>query len=265
MFFVWLKCNFYNKFSVSLFSDRHRQLVMIHILLIEKLLKRWHMNFSGNNNLFPKPLTAEEESKYTDKYFNGTDREKEQARNALIEHNLRLVAHVAKKYASAALPAEELISVGTIGLIKAVSTFNAEKGNKLGTYAVRCIENEMLMYIRSGKKYGNEVSMNDPVGTDKEGNEIVIMDLLCDDDTEMIDEIDSHFQATRLYSVMSRVLTEREKEILTLRYGLNEPDFSCAELTQKEVGTLLNCSRSYISRLEKRAMEKLKEALKTQY
>lgn len=220
------------------------------------------MNYSANNNLFPKPLSAEEEAKYIEKYFNGTPKARENARNVLIEHNLRLVAHVAKKYASATLPADELISVGTIGLIKAVSTFKADKGNKLGTYAVRCIENEMLMYMRSGKKYAGEVSMNDPVGVDKDGNEVVIMDLLCDDGTEMLDDIDARFQASRLYTVMSRVLTDREKEILTLRYGLSEPGNSNAELTQSEVGKLLNCSRSYISRLEKRAVEKLRIAMK---
>ena len=218
------------------------------------------MNYSGNNNLFPKPLNDEEEAKCIDKYFNGTEKEREQARNILIEHNLRLVAHVAKKYVSPALPMEELISVGTIGLIKAVSTFKAEKGNKLGTYAVRCIDNEILMYIRSGKKYGNEVSLNDPIGTDKEGNEIVIMDLLCDDDSQMLEDIDAHFQAAKLHTVMSRVLTKREKEILSLRYGLGEGEGAKNELTQREVGKLLNCSRSYISRLEKRAIEKLRTA-----
>ena len=218
------------------------------------------MNYSGNNNLFPKPLSDEEEANSIDKYLNGTEKEREQARNILIEHNLRLVAHVAKKYVSPALPMEELISVGTIGLIKAVSTFKAEKGNKLGTYAVRCIDNEILMYIRSGKKYSGEVSLNDPVGTDKEGNEIVIMDLLCDDDTEMLEDIDSRFQAAKLHTVMSRVLTKREKEILALRYGLGKGEASQKELTQREVGKLLNCSRSYISRLEKRAIEKLRTA-----
>lgn len=219
------------------------------------------MSYSGSNNLFPKPLTAEEEAEYIEKYLNGEGSVREEARNVLIERNLRLVAHIAKKYASAVLQADDLISIGTIGLIKAISTFKADKGNRLGTYAVRCIENEMLMYIRSGKKYVSEVSMNDPVGMDKEGNEIVIMDLLCDDDTAMIDDIDSRFQSARLHSVMSGVLTPREKEILTLRYGLNTPGSSGTELTQREVGKILNCSRSYISRLEKRALEKLHRAL----
>lgn len=219
------------------------------------------MGYSHGSNLFPKPLGAEEEAEYIELLYNGDEKEKEDARNILIERNLRLVAHIAKKYASASLPADDLISVGTIGLIKAISTFKADKGNRLGTYAVRCIENEMLMYMRSSKKFGNEVSINDPIGTDKEGNEIVIMDLLCDDDSVMIEDIDNRMQAARLYTVMSRVLTPREIEILTLRYGLSSPDTTRAELTQREVGKILNCSRSYISRLEKRAIEKLRGIL----
>ena len=219
------------------------------------------MGCSHSSNLFPKPLEAEEEAEYIELLYNGDEKQKEDARNILIEHNLRLVAHIAKKYASASIPADDLISVGTIGLIKAISTFRAEKGNRLGTYAVRCIENEMLMYMRSSKKYGNEISINDPVGTDKEGNEIVIMDLLCDDDLSMIEEIDTRLQAARLYTVMSRVLTPREIEILALRYGLSVPGTTRAELTQREVGKILNCSRSYISRLEKRAIEKLRNTM----
>lgn len=219
------------------------------------------MGYSHSSNLFPKPLEAEEEAEYIEAFRSGSEKQKEEARNILIEHNLRLVAHIAKKYASASMPADDLISVGTIGLIKAISTFKAEKGNRLGTYAVRCIENEMLMYMRSSKKYSNEVSINDPVGTDKEGNEIVIMDLLCDDDSAMIEDIENRLQATRLYTVMSRVLTPREVEILTLRYGLNTPGTAHAELTQREVGKILNCSRSYISLLEKRAIEKLRNMM----
>ena len=220
------------------------------------------MGYSHSSNLFPKPLEAEEEAEYIELLYNGDEKQKEEARNILIEHNLRLVAHIAKKYASASIPADDLISVGTIGLIKAISTFRAEKGNRLGTYAVRCIENEMLMYMRSSKKYGNEISINDPVGTDKEGNEIVIMDLLCDDDLSMLEEIDTRLQCARLYTVMSRVLTSREIEILALRYGLSVPGTTRAELTQREVGNILNCSRSYISRLEKRAIEKLRNTMK---
>ena len=141
------------------------------------------MGYSHSSNLFPKPLEAEEEAEYIELLYNGDEKQKEEARNILIEHNLRLVAHIAKKYASASIPADDLISVGTIGLIKAISTFRAEKGNRLGTYAVRCIENEMLMYMRSSKKYGNEISINDPVGTDKEGNEIDMRQNFDDEET----------------------------------------------------------------------------------
>lgn len=216
------------------------------------------MGYPQGSNLFPKPLDAEEEAKYIELFYNGNEKEREEARNILIEHNLRLVAHISKKYASAIMPSDDLISVGTIGLIKAISTFKPDKGNRLGTYAVRCIENEMLMYMRSSKKFGNEVSINEPIGTDKEGNEIAILDLLCDDGLSMLEDIDTRFQATRLYAVMASVLTPREIEILTLRYGLSEPGTSNAELTQREVGKILGCSRSYISRLEKRAIEKLR-------
>ena len=186
----------------------------------------------------------------------------EQARQQLICGNLRLVLAAVKRFAGRGENVDDLFQVGCIGLIKAISTFRAEKGNRLGTYAVRCIENEMLMYMRSSKKYGNEISINDPVGTDKEGNEIVIMDLLCDDDLSMLEEIDTRLQCARLYTVMSRVLTSREIEILALRYGLSVPGTTRAELTQREVGKILNCSRSYISRLEKRAIEKLRNTMK---
>ena len=214
------------------------------------------MSYSGNI-IFPKRLNDAEEEACLDKFFNGNEKEKEEARNALIERNLRLVAYVAKKYASATCSAEDLISVGTIGLIKAVSTFKEDKGNKIGTYALRCIQNEILMYMRSGKKQLNEVSMNEPVGMDKEGNEIVIMDLLCADDEEMIDSIDRKIQSSCLMDVMNRSLTDKEKEVIMLRYGLSPKGKLHEEMTQKEVGKLLNCSRSYISRLEKRAVEKL--------
>jgi len=173
----------------------------------------------------------------------------------LIERNLRLVAHVVKKYAGAGNNAEDLISIGTIGLIKAVSTFDGDKGIHLGTYAVRCIENEILMYLRSSKKHAGEVSMNESVGTDSEGNEIALMDLLKSDDGEMIDAIDNKYEAMRLRQVIDTVLTSREKQIIELRFGLVTGD----EMTQKQVGKLMNLSRSYISRLEHSAIEKIKK------
>ena len=204
-------------------------------------------------NMFPKPLDKEEEAMYVEKMAEGDM----SARDVLIERNLRLVAHVVKKYAGTGGNAEDLISIGTIGLIKAVSTFDGGKGIHLGTYAVRCIENEILMYLRSSKKHGAEVSMNESVGTDSEGNEIAIMDMLRSDDGEMIDEIDNKYEATRLRRVIDTALTVREKQIIELRYGL----LGGEEMTQKQVGKLMGLSRSYISRLEHSAIEKIKKRM----
>ncbi len=208
--------------------------------------------FVTGGNLFPKPLSAEEEAFYLDQYAAGDAN----ARNILIEHNLRLVAHIVKKYTSQNTGSEDLISIGTIGLIKAVSTFNKEKGSRLGTYAVRCIENEVLMYIRAGKKYNNEVSIDEPVGIDREGNEIALMDLLSCEEDEIFDSIDKKLQTKRLYEVIKSCLQERERVIIELRYGL----LNGIERTQKEVGKMLGISRSYVSRIEKHALEKLQSA-----
>lgn len=209
--------------------------------------------YSAGGMLFPKPLTAEEENYYVEKYAEGD----ESAKDILVERNLRLVAHIAKKYISPNATGDDLISIGTIGLIKAVGSFKADKGIKLGTYAVRCIENEILMYMRAGKKYQNEVSLHDPVGTDKEGNEILLEDVLSLDDTEMLDEIDANFKSDLLSKCVEKYLSAREKQIIKLRYGLCGGN----ELTQREVGKLLGISRSYVSRIEKKALEKLGKVL----
>ena len=209
--------------------------------------------YSAGGMLFPKPLTAEEENYYVEKYAEGD----ENAKDILVERNLRLVAHIAKKYISPNATGDDLISIGTIGLIKAVGSFKADKGIKLGTYAVRCIENEILMYMRAGKKYQNEVSLHDPVGTDKEGNEILLEDVLSLDESEMIDEIDANFRSELLAKSVDKYLSAREKQIIKLRYGL----VSGNELTQREVGKLLGISRSYVSRIEKKALEKLGKVL----
>lgn len=209
--------------------------------------------YSAGGMLFPKPLTAEEENYYVEKYAEGD----ESAKDILVERNLRLVAHIAKKYISPNATGDDLISIGTIGLIKAVGSFKADKGIKLGTYAVRCIENEILMYMRAGKKYQNEVSLHDPVGTDKEGNEILLEDVLSLDESEMIDEIDANFRSELLAKSVDKYLSAREKQIIKLRYGL----VSGNELTQREVGKLLGISRSYVSRIEKKALEKLGKVL----
>ena len=225
----------------------------VYYALFKELLK---LSSNGNSTiysaggmLFPKPLTSEEENYYVEKYAEGD----ESAKDILVERNLRLVAHIAKKYISPNASGDDLISIGTIGLIKAVGSFKADKGIKLGTYAVRCIENEILMFMRSGKKYQNEVSLHDPVGTDKEGNEILLEDILSLDDTEMLDEIDASFKSELLSRCVKRYLTSKERQIIVLRYGLSNG----RELTQREVGRLLGISRSYVSRIEKKALEKL--------
>ena len=187
---------------------------------------------------YPKQLSSEEEELLVRKCREGDT----EARNILIEHNLRLVAHIAKKYSGTGYPPEDLISIGSIGLIKAVSTFDPEKGTKLGTYAVRCIANEILMFIRADKKHQGEIFLQDTVGQDSEGNEITFMDLLPTDDEEFIEDIDNKIRAQRLRSKVSAVLKGRERTIIELRYGL----LNGAEKTQKEIGKMLGISRSYV-------------------
>ncbi len=248
-------CSGANFAQLSFFVDRHETIVPFHILFVYGMRRRCSMlgmsNYVSGGSSFPKPLSAEEEALYLEKYAQGD----ESARNILIERNLRLVAHIAKKYVSSAVSNDDLISIGTIGLIKAVSTFNRDKGSRLGTYAVRCIENEILMYIRLGKKYQGEVSLHEPVGMDREGNEIALMDLLSSDDESFLDELDAEIRAKRLYRAIGDVLNQRERFIVELRYGL----LNGVEMTQKEVGKLLDISRSYVSRIEKKALEKLQK------
>ncbi|HHT92795.1 MAG TPA: RNA polymerase sporulation sigma factor SigK [Clostridiaceae bacterium] len=217
------------------------------------------MNMTGyihSGNAFPKPLTYEEEKMYVERMQSG-DME---ARNILIERNLRLVAHMAKKYVSPNVSNDDLISIGTIGLIKAVSTFDSTKGSKLGTYAVKCIQNEILMYMRTGKKHQNEVSLHDPVGIDPEGNEITLVDLLCNEEESIIDELDCKFKTKKLREQIKKVLEGRERKVIELRYGI----LNGIEKTQKEVGNMLGISRSYVSRIEKHALEKLYSSMETQ-
>ena len=175
------------------------------------------------------------------------------AREMLILRNMRLVAHIVKKYQCPENEQEELISIGTIGLIKAIATVDAEKG-RLSTYAARCIENELLMYFRSRKKISKEVSYYEPIGTDKEGNEISLLDILKQDQLDIIDDMDTRESLSHLQSIIDKCLNEREKEIILLRYGL----ITGNEVTQREIGEYFNISRSYISRLEKRALQKLR-------
>lgn len=209
--------------------------------------------YVSNTNSFPKPLNKEEEATLLKEYAEGS----EKARNILIERNLRLVAHIVKKYNNTGKDIDDLISIGTIGLIKAISTFNADKGTRLATYAARCIENEILMTIRSSKKSKGEVSLQEPIGMDKEGNEISLLDILGTDADDILDEVHLKFQKRRLNEAINRVLRDREKIILELRYGLI--DGVCK--TQREIASMLGISRSYVSRIEKRAIDKLNKAL----
>lgn len=201
---------------------------------------------------FPMPLSKEKERFYLEKAHAG-DKE---AKDILIKHNLRLVAHVAKKYANYG-DNDELISVGSIGLIKAVSTYDSQKGSGLATYASRCIENEILMVLRASKKYRGNMSLNDPIGVDKDGNELTIMDMIADE-KDVIESVERNIVMEKLLEVTKNCLDEREYEIIKLRYGLE----GVGSLTQREVAEKFDISRSYISRIEKKAIEKIREKIK---
>lgn len=204
-------------------------------------------------NSFPKPLSPEEERECFEKMKNGD----KAAKNVLIEHNLRLIAHIIKKYYSNSSEQDDLVSIGTIGLIKAVSTFNYEKGTRFATYAARCIENEILMYFRNKKKYAQDVSFSEPIECDKDGNALSIIDMMADE-RSVVDDIENKIMAENLYSAIDSELLPREKEIIFLRYGLR----GRRAYTQKEVAKKLGISRSYVSRLEKKALETLHKKIK---
>ena len=199
---------------------------------------------------FPQPLTSAEEQLYLQKYTEG-DLE---AKHILIERNLRLVAHIVKKYQTHEEDSEDLLSIGTIGLIKAIVTFNPTKSVRLGTYAARCIENEILMYLRSKKKSSKEVSLYEPIGTDREGNEIQLFDIIETPADDAIQKVTLKNDIKLLYSKVESVLTPRERLVLKMRYGLYNEE----EYTQREIAQRLGISRSYISRIEKTAIEKLR-------
>lgn len=220
---------------------------LISWLLEHMLYFALHMDSS---TVFPKPLSAEKEAEAFRRMAEGDDA----ARGELIEHNLRLVAHVVKKYYSPNVDSEELISIGTIGLIKAVSSFNNSKSTRFATYAAKCIDNEVLMYFRSAKKSARDVYLDEPVDTDKDGNSMSLMDIIAEDDN-LVDRIDVMIKSRQLYGFIDKCLDEREKEVIRHRYGL----YGLNPLTQREVADKLNISRSYVSRIEKRALEKLKD------
>ena len=204
---------------------------------------------------FKQPLTAKEEAIYLNLLETGKEEERVRAKKVLTEHNLRLVAHIAKKYQNVDEEMEDMISIGTIGLIKAIDSFDAGKG-KLSTYASRCIDNELLMFLRAKKKTSREVSLYEPIGTDREGNEINLLDIIEQDQVDVIDRMEAEDKLSRLSGLIHDTLSDREREIITLRYGLTNE----YEVTQREIGRKLGISRSYVSRIEKRALEKLKAA-----
>lgn len=205
---------------------------------------------------FLKPLSKEEESLCLQALRDGDAGRKREAKQLLIERNLRLVAHIAKKYASTEENMEDLISIGTIGLIKAVDTFDVDKNSRLAAYAARCIDNELLMMLRSKKKTSREVSLFEPIGTDREGNEISLLDVMEQEQPDIVEEMEKARHLQRLYGMMERELSEREREVLALRYGLRDG----REVTQKQIGERLGISRSYVSRIEKKALTKMRIA-----
>ncbi len=223
-------------------------------LLID-LISRGFLFFAlhiKNSNSFPPALSVREENEYLKRYKNG-DLE---AKNIIIEHNLRLVAHIIKKYCSNTNEQDDLISIGTIGLIKAVNTFDNSKGIKLATYASRCIENEVLMYFRSQRKSSQDISINEPIDSDSEGNPLTLMDIISVEDT-IVDDIDNNLMIKKLYKCVEELEDEREKTIIILRYGL----YGKKAMTQIEISQILKISRSYVSRIEKKVIEKLRKKL----
>lgn len=203
-----------------------------------------------HSDTFPKPLTKAEEERYIKLSSLGD----KNAKNKLIEHNLRLVAHIIKKYYHCVGDQDDLVSIGTIGLIKAVNTYNPEKKIKLSSYASRCIENEILMHFRNSKKSSQDISLNEAIDSDKDGNPLTLMDIMATEDC-IIDDIDTKINLEKLYDYMNEVLNDREIEILTLRFGLNNR----TPLTQREIAKLLDISRSYVSRIEKKALQTLRK------
>ena len=220
-------------------------------LALNSLFMILHIN---QTNEFPKALSKSDEEKYIELFEKHRDLN---ARNKLVEHNLRLVAHIIKKYYSAGYEQDDLLSIGTIGLIKGVNSYTSEKGTKLATYCSRCIENEILMYFRSQKKTNGDVYMSDPVDIDKDGNTLSLIDIISDD-TNVPEEIELRIKCEKLYEIINKHLEKREKQIIEHRYGLN----SKTELTQREIAKKMKISRSYVSRIEKKALEKIKNKLK---
>lgn len=213
------------------------------------------LRISAGGGSFPKPLSAQEEQHYLALAAQGDL----DARNVLIERNLRLVAHIMKKYYTQTADQEDLISIGTIGLIKGISTFDAAKGARLATYAARCVENEILMHFRAQRKTASDVSLSDYIETGKDGNALSLMDTVCSEE-DLFDDLSARELHAKLYEVMQRVLTPRERAVIALRYGLGDRPAK----TQREIAAQLGISRSYVSRIEKKALATLQQALEAQ-
>ena len=205
----------------------------------------------------PQPLSKEEEAEILQTLQNGTNQQKQQAQDSLVLHNLRLVAHIAKKYQTPQKDMEELISIGTVGLIKAIQTYDTEKKIRLASYAARCIENEILMNLRASKKTQNEISLYEPIGTDRDGNEIVMLDLINIEVPDFATALDTRIETKKMKEAITQTLSKRERFVICLRYGLGNQD----PLTQQEIAKKLGISRSYVSRIEKKALQKLQNAL----
>ena len=212
------------------------------------------LGYISSNNLFPEPLSAEDEKMYLEQMKGGS----QEGRNILIERNLRLVAHICKKYSTAKAEQDDLISIGTIGLIKGINSFEASKGVRLATYVARCIDNEILMYLRSAKKLNAEVYLEDPIGKDKDDNTVTLQEVLENDERSIEEEVDLKFKIKRLYNKMKEVLKDREKSIIELRFGLK----GSKPKTQHEIAEMMGISRSYVSRIETKAIGKLAKEFK---
>lgn len=204
----------------------------------------------------PEPLDSQAEAECIRKLRNEQD---ETARNTLVEHNLRLVVYIAKKFDNTGVGVEDLISIGTIGLIKAISTYKEDYGSRLATYAARCIDNELLMHFRSKKKTAREVSLYEPIGTDKEGNQIHLLDIVESDEPDVVETIETDRRTREVLALVPKLLSGRERYIIENRYGL----YACKPMTQREIAAALGISRSYVSRIEKRALEKLRKGMES--
>ena len=228
--------------------------MLLLVSLIAALREIWLMVGHIQNNSFPQPFSPVEEREYLQKMAGGD----EEAKQLLVEHNLRLVAHVIKKFEHTGEEKEDLISIGTIGLIKAINTFNHQRGTRLATYAARCIENEILMFLRSNQKKKQEISLQEPIGVDKEGNEITLMEVIAGDDT-ILDTVELNLLQEKMVEMLDR-LKAREKKVILMRFGLGMGK----RHTQKQIAAQLGISRSYVSRIEKRVIQKLEQEFNVQ-